>query len=54
MIMNCPICSTKFGAKPMKLINSYYDCGCGYSVKKSNAEPKTESKSFKSGIVKPI
>ena len=52
--MNCPVCSTKFSAKTMNIKDNYYDCGCGYSVKKDSAEPKTESKSFKSGIVKPM
>lgn len=54
MIMNCPICSTKFSAKPMTLKDGFFDCGCGYSIKKDSATPKTESNSFKSGIVKPI
>lgn len=52
--MMCPICSNKFSHKIMDLKNGYFDCGCGYSVKNDSAEPKTESKSFKSGKVRPM
>lgn len=52
--MNCPVCTTKFGSRQMTYKDGVYDCGCGYSIKKSKEAPKTESKSFKSGIVKPM
>jgi predicted nucleic acid-binding Zn-ribbon protein len=53
--MICPACSTKFGQRTMYLKDGCFECGCGYSIiKKSSATPKIESKSVKSGIVKPI
>lgn len=52
--MNCPVCSTNRFTKSMVLEKDYWNCGCGYSTKNSKAEPNATSKSFKSGIVKPM
>ena len=34
-VLNCPVCTTKFGSRQMTYKDGVYDCGCGYSIKKS-------------------